>query len=81
VTTDDVNHPDHYCQGTVECIEALESALGHDGFVGYCIGNVIKYAWRYRQKGGVNDLKKAKWYLNRVLERLEQADPNNEVER
>ena len=66
--SDEVNHPDHYCQGSVECIDALESALGPEGFRAYCIGNVIKYLWRYRGKGGAKDLAKAQWYLDRVLQ-------------
>lgn len=78
---DDVNHPDHYCHGNVECIDAIEAALGHEGFVGYCIGNVLKYVWRYRRKGGVKDLQKAQWYLDRVVQRLEQTERNSEVER
>lgn len=75
MTNDDVNHPDHYCQGRVECIDAIESALGPEGFQGYCIGNAIKYLWRYRDKGGVKDLAKARWYLNRVLRDAREAPP------
>lgn len=63
----DIDHPSHYCQGDIECIDAIESALGHEGFSSYCLGNVIKYTWRHRQKGGIQDLKKAQWYLNRVV--------------
>lgn len=60
--TDAVSHPGHYTEGAVECIDAIRSALG-DGFVPYCVGNVMKYVWRYRMKGGVEDLKKAMAYL------------------
>lgn len=64
---DAVNHPAHYTQGGVECIDAIEAATG-DGFAGYLAGNVIKYVYRYRFKGGVEDLRKARWYLDRLIE-------------
>lgn len=69
---DPVDHPSHYTEGSIECIDALESALGHDAFIGFCVGNAIKYAWRHRHKGTpVTDLRKAQWYLERALERIE----------
>ena len=64
---DMVNHPPHYNQYGVECIEALRSACG-EGFEYYLQGNVMKYLWRYRYKNGVEDLKKARWYLNKLIE-------------
>lgn len=70
---DNVNHPAHYTQGGVECIDAIKAAVG-DGFAGYCAGNVIKYVWRYRVKGGVEDLKKARWYLERLIGLVEGGD-------
>ena len=63
---DNVNHPAHYNQGGIECIEAIKAALG-DGFPDYLRGNVIKYLWRYKQKGGVEDLRKSAWYLDRLI--------------
>lgn len=64
--TDMVNHPLHY-QGKVECIDAIESALGPEGFAAYCRGNAIKYAFRAGKKGdAAQDLAKAQWYLARV---------------
>jgi hypothetical protein len=63
---DPVNHPPHYTQGDIECIDAIRAALGRDGFVAYCRGNAMKYSWRYRHKGGVEDLHKAEWYINRA---------------
>lgn len=63
---DMVNHPPHY-QGKVECIDAIESALGADGFAAYCRGNAIKYSFRAGRKGPAGeDLAKARWYLERV---------------
>lgn len=65
---DAVNHPGHYTQGGVECIDAIESALTPIQYKGYLRGNVLKYVWRYRDKGGVEDLRKARWYLARLIE-------------
>lgn len=70
---DNVNHPPHYNKGKVETIDAIESALGHQGFVDYCVGNVIKYASRWRDKGGVEDLRKAQWYLNKVVTAIDDS--------
>ena len=52
----------------MECIEAIRSALGDDGFASYCQGNAMKYLWRHRRKGGIEDLEKAKWYIDRMIE-------------
>lgn len=72
---DPVNHPDHYTQGGVECIEAIKAACtGLDGFEGYLTGNLIKYAWRWKHKNGVEDLRKAGWYLGALLGAKEAAD-------
>ena len=65
---DKVNHPEHYTFGSVECIDAIHSALGDRGFIEYCQGNAMKYLWRHRRKGGVEDLEKAKWYIDRMIE-------------
>ena len=64
---DPVNHPPHYRQGDVECIDAIESALTAEEFRGYCKGNALKYIWREKHKGHDESLKKAIWYLNRAL--------------
>jgi hypothetical protein len=58
-----INHPRHYTEGEVECIEAIKSALTEEEWVGYLKGNIFKYVWRERHKGGVESLKKARWYL------------------
>lgn len=70
---DNVNHPSHYTFGGVECIDAIEAALGREGFVAYCEGNVMKYLWRHRGKGGVEDLEKARWYLDKMISRESSA--------
>lgn len=68
---DVVNQPPHYNQSGVECISAIEAATG-DGFEYYLQGNIMKYLWRYRYKNGVEDLRKAKWYLNRLIKEVEK---------
>ena len=65
-----VNSPPHYNQSSIECIDAIESATfgnSEDGFENYLQGNIIKYIWRYRYKNGLQDLKKAEWYLNKLI--------------
>lgn len=64
---DSVNHPSHYTQGTVECIDAIESSMTPEEFRGYLKGCLMKYIWRYQHKGGMEDLKKARWYLDRLI--------------
>lgn len=67
--TDNVNHPEHY-QGKVECIDAIEAATeGLTGIEAVCTGNAIKYLYRWKRKGGVEDLRKAVWYINRMISR------------
>lgn len=66
---DMVNHPPHYTRGGVECIDALASATaGLEGLDAVCTANAIKYLWRWKQKNGVEDLRKAQWYINKLIE-------------
>jgi hypothetical protein len=67
LVNDMVNHPPHYNQRSIECIDAIESATDL-GFEYYLQGNIIKYMWRYKYKNGIEDLKKAKWYLDKLIE-------------
>ena len=67
VIADMVDHPPHYTQGGIECIEAIEAALTPEEFRGYIKGNAIKYIWREQHKGGDESMKKALWYLRRLL--------------
>lgn len=64
---DNVNSPSHYNKGSVECIYAIESSMTKEAFCGYLKGNVIKYMYRYEDKGGVESLQKAQWYLNKLI--------------
>ena len=68
-TKDQVN-PAHYKDTAIECIEAIKAAMTEQQFQGYLRGNVIKYLWRYENKGGKVDLEKAEWYLKRLIEEL-----------
>ncbi len=68
VQSDEVNHPPHYNDGGIECIEAIEASLTPEEFRGYCKGNLMKYSWRERMKGGTKSLKKAQWYLDRLIQ-------------
>jgi len=67
---DMVNSPPHYNKAGVECIEAIRAATG-DGYEYYLQGNIMKYLWRYRYKNGTEDLKKAQWYLDKLVEEVE----------
>lgn len=72
VTQDAVNHPNHYTKGRVEVIDVIEDAVdGADPFEAVCQANVLKYMLRYRHKNGVEDVKKAVWYANKLIEHLE----------
>ena len=65
-----VNHPKHYNTGKIEVIDAIE-----EWEMGFCDGNVIKYVARHRHKGKpIEDLKKAKWYLERLIQQYEQEN-------
>lgn len=74
---DVVNHPSHYTQGDIECIDAIKAALGEEQYEGYLRGACIKYLWRYKMKSGVESLKKAEWYLKRLIELNEEIESRN----
>ena len=65
---DVVNHPSHYTQGGIECIDAMKSAFGADELAVYCKIAAFKYIWRCELKNGSEDVKKAIWYLQKFLE-------------
>ena len=67
---DMVNSPPHYNEAGIECIDAISAALG-DGYEYYLQGNIMKYLWRYRYKNGSEDLKKASWYLDKLITEVE----------
>jgi len=64
-------NPQHYRNGAIECIDALKSAtVGKSGIEAVCVANIIKYLWRYETKGGIDDVRKAQWYLDRLIGEL-----------
>ena len=67
---DMVNHPPHYNKAGIETIQAIK-AMTDTGFEFYLQGNIMKYLWRYRYKNGAEDLKKAQWYLNELIDVVE----------
>lgn len=69
---DNVNHPNHYKTGGIETIDYILAKLGKEGTIAYCMGNVMKYTSRWQDKGGLEDLKKATWYLNYAINLMEQ---------
>ena len=70
---DMVNHPPHYNKAGIETIQAIK-AMTDKGFEYYLQGNIMKYLWRYRYKNGVEDLKKAQWYLSELIDVLEKNE-------
>ena len=68
--SDPVNSPEHYKMGGVECIDAIRAQMTEDEYLGYLRGNVVKYLWRWRHKGGSESLEKAQWYLSRMLDEV-----------
>ena len=72
---DMVNHPSHYTQGGIECIDALKAAtISKTGIEAVCTANAIKYLWRYEEKNGIEDVKKARWYIDRLIKELEEKE-------
>lgn len=70
---DPVNHPEHYTSGNIECLDAIKAALG-DNYKYYVQGNLIKYIWRFSLKNGKQDLQKAQFYLNDLLDNYDDTD-------
>ena len=71
---DPVNSPAHYNRKGVEAIDAIEASMSDEEFRGYCKGNAMKYLWRYQYKGKpVEDLKKCRWYLDKLIASLEEV--------
>lgn len=72
---DVVNKPMHYTEGKIECIDAIDTVTTTlPGEFGYYTGTILKYIWRWNKKNGVEDLKKARWYLNRLIAKLDSTD-------
>ena len=68
---DNVNNPQHYNTGSIECIDAIKESMTNSQFRGYLKGNCMKYLWRYDYKGKAKeDLEKAGWYLNKLIKEV-----------
>ena len=69
---DNVNPPSHHTKGGIECIDAIEASMTREAFLGYLKGNVQKYVFKYESESKpAEDLKKAQWYLNKLISKLE----------
>lgn len=73
---DPVNHPAHYETGKFECFDVMCECLGYEVVLDFCIANAFKYIYRHRNKGGLEDVKKAQWYIGRYVEIMDGL--NNE---
>ena len=71
---DKVNHPTHYTSTKIETIDIIQDKLTAEAFEGFCIGNVLKYLTRYRQKNGLEDLQRARWYLDKIIRVKEESN-------
>ena len=71
--TDYVNHPPHYETEGIECIDAMVITQGKKAVESFCVCNAFKYLWRHMHKNQLEDIKKAVWYLNKMIE-LEEED-------
>jgi formate-dependent nitrite reductase cytochrome c552 subunit len=71
---DPVSNPSHYTAGGIECIEAQESSMSAEAFRGALKFNCQKYLWRYEGKNGLEDLRKARWYLDRLIASMETME-------
>ena len=70
---DQVNSPSHYTHGEIECIDAIDAMLGREGSFKYYEGTMLKYLWRWRYKGGVESLRKLRFFVDRLIEREVQG--------
>jgi len=73
VTPDNVNHPAHYETGKFECIDVMVETQGEEAVKAYCLCAAFKYLYRHRRKNGLEDIKKARWYLDKYVE-LEEGE-------
>lgn len=69
---DNVNHPVHYETNGIECFDAIKASQGTAAAMDFAICNAMKYIWRHRNKGGIEDIKKARWYLDKYIELNEE---------
>lgn len=75
---DKVTNPEHYCSGGIECIDAMEAAFGTEAVQAFCECNAFKYLFRHRKKNGIEDLKKARWYITKYIELEVSKNPQKQ---
>lgn len=68
-----VDHPQHYNQGNYECIDVMIDTFGKYAAIDFCHLNAFKYLWRFKHKNGLEDLKKAKWYVEKEIELMGES--------
>lgn len=71
---DNIDQPEHYASQSIEPIEYMRSTMTNEEFIGYCCGNIMKYCSRWRKKNGIEDLQKARKYLDWMIEAVEMED-------
>ena len=69
---DPVTHPAHYCTGKYECIEVMTEVFGVEAVQAFCRLNAFKYLFRSDRKNGIEDIKKARWYINKFIDLEEE---------
>lgn len=74
---DMVNHPTHYETGQFECIDVMLETQGKEAVKDFCVCNAFKYLYRHRNKNGLEDVKKAIWYLNKYVELAKGEENEN----
>ena len=75
---DNVNHPKHYETGKFECIDVMVETQGEEAVKAYCLCAAFKYLYRHNRKNGLEDIKKARWYLDKYVE-LEEGEADDKA--
>lgn len=75
---DPVNHPSHYCKGKYESIEVMTEVFGVEAVKSFALLNAFKYIWRADKKNGIEDIRKAAWYLRKYMELAEEEQNYHE---
>lgn len=80
MSNDPVNHPDHYTNGKYECLDVIFDILSshNDPVSAWLTGQIVKYIWRWPLKNGLEDLKKAKFYLDKLILKEEMIENEKE---
>lgn len=81
VSGDPVEAPNHYTSGGIETIDYMRAKMTDEQFEGYLLGNILKYTSRYRQKNGVQDVRKAEQYIKRLINHLERSRAGGQAEK